>query len=65
MKNIKTISISIPNELILKRINSTSALKNLTRSILKVGINTENVNHYQFSRIEQMYSILGCVITEI
>ena len=63
--NIKTIKISIPSEMIVKRINTTPSLKNLTRSNLKVGDNTENVNHYQFSQIMRMFPICGCTVAEL
>ena len=60
--NIKTVTILISSVEILKKINSTPALKNLTRSNLVVGENTENVNHYQYAQILRMYPIVGCVL---
>jgi hypothetical protein len=63
--NIKFIKILIPNDLILKKINSTPALKNLTRLALKVGENIENVNHYQFSQLMRMFPIAGAFVEEV
>ena len=57
--NVKTIEVDIPNELILKKINTTPTLSRLFRSKLKVGKNTENVNHFQFSEIVRFMPILG------
>ena len=64
-KNIKQVKIVIPNETILKRVNSTPALKRLSRLNLVVGENFENVNHYQFSEMKRMYPILNIKITEL
>ena len=63
--NIKQVKIVIPNEVILKRVNSTSTLKRLSKLNLVVGENTENVNHYQFSEMKRMYPILGIDIIEL
>ena len=60
--NIKTVKIVIPNENILKRINSTPTLKRLSKLNLMVGENIENVNHYQFSEMQRMYPIIGVEI---
>jgi len=63
--NIKQVKIVIPNEVILKRVNSTPTLKRLSKLNLVVGENTENVNHYQFSEMKRMYPILGIDIIEL
>ena len=63
--NIKQVKIVIPNEVILKRVNSTPTLKRLSKLNLVVGENTENVNHYQFSEMKRMYPILGIDIVEL
>jgi hypothetical protein len=64
-QNVKTIKIIVPSEAVLKKINNTPALKNLSRLVLKVGENTERVNHYQFNQIMRMYPIIGCNISEM
>lgn len=63
--NIKQVKIVIPNETILKRVNSTPTLKRLSKLNLIVGENAENVNHYQFSEMKRMYQILGIEIIEV
>lgn len=63
--NLKQIKIIIPNEIILKTVNSIPTLKRLSRLSLVVGENIETVNHYQFSKIQRMYPILGIIIKEI
>ena len=42
-QNVKTVKITIPNEIVLKRINSTPSLNRLSRLILKVGENVDVV----------------------
>jgi hypothetical protein len=64
-QNVKTIKIIVPNEEVLKKINNTPTLKNLSRLVLNVGENIERVNHYQFSQIMRMFPIVGCNISEI
>lgn len=64
-QNVKTVKITIPNEIVLKRINSTPSLNRLSRLILKVGENLENVNHFQFSEQMRMFPIAGVKIEEI
>ena len=64
-RNVKTVKITIPNEMVLKRINSTPALNRLSRLILKVGENLENVNHYQFAQQMRMFPIAGAKIEEV
>lgn len=63
--NTLTINIYVPCEKVLNRINTTPALKNLTRLNLIIGNNKETVNHYQYSKINNMFPLLGCVITKI
>ena len=64
-KNIKQVKIVIPNDIILKRVNSTPTLKRISRLNLVVGENIESVNHFQFSEMQRMYPILGIEITEL
>lgn len=64
-QNIKTVRITIPNEVVLKRVNTTPALSRLTRLHLIVGENIENVNHYQYSELMRMFPIAGCKVEEI
>jgi hypothetical protein len=64
-QNVKTVEITVPNEKILQRIKSTPALRSLSRLELKVGVNTENVNHFQFNNMMRMFPIAGCQIKEI
>ena len=64
-KNVKEISINIPNEHILKRVMSTPTLNRLVRTELKVGQNIERVNHKQYSDIMRLYPMLGIEITEL
>lgn len=56
-RNIKTIKLYIPNELILKKIKSTPTLNQWFRNELKVGDNIENVNHVQFHNIMRLFSL--------
>ena len=65
MRNVKTVKITIPNERVLKRINSTPALNRLSRLVLRVGENVENVNHYQFAEQMRMFPIAGAKIEEV
>ncbi len=64
-KNIITVRITVPNEMVLNRINSTSALSKLSRLKLKVGANTEQVNHFQYSEQMRMFPVCGCKIEKI
>lgn len=64
-RNIKTVKITIPNESVLKKINSTPTLKRLSRLTLKVGENIERVNHYQFSELKRMFPIAGAYVEEV
>ena len=49
----------------LKKINNTPALKNLSRLILRVGENLENVNHFQFNEQMRMFPLAGAKIEEV
>jgi len=53
-KNVKEITVTVPSEAHLKRINSTPALKNLFRNGLVVGDNLLRVNHFNYSEINRM-----------
>ncbi len=61
-RNVKTIIINVPSEAHLLKINSTFALKRLFRESLKVGNNTLNVNHFNYSEIIRMQCSLFTVI---
>jgi len=63
--NIKTVKITVPSERVLKMIKTTPALKDLTRLDLQVGGNIERVNHYQFFKLQQMFTLVGCQVEEI
>ena len=63
--NTLKINIYIPCEKVLNKIKTTPALNQLTRVNLVVGNNKETVNHYQYSRINNMFPLLGCIITKI
>ena len=64
-KNVKTVKITIPNEQLLRKINSTPSLNRLSRLALKVGENIENVNHAQFADMVRLYPLLGVTVREI
>lgn len=64
-KNIKKVKITIPNDVILKKIITTPALNKLSRIKLLVGDNIEHVNHYQFSELMRMFPIVGASVEEI
>ena len=64
-RNIKTVKITVPNEQILKRINSTPALSRLSRIKLQVGENIENVNHAQFADMVRIYQYIGVTVEEV
>ena len=63
-RNIKTVKITIPNEEILKRINSTPTFSRLSRLKLKVGENVENVNHKQYADMKRLYPMMGVSVEE-
>ena len=63
--NIKTVRITVPNEQILKRLNSTPTFNRLSRLKLEVGENIENVNHKQFADMVRLYSLIGVTIEEV
>ena len=64
-KNIKTVKIIVPNERVLKRLNSTPTFNRLSRLKLKVGENVENVNHKQFSDMNGLYPMINVSVEEI
>jgi hypothetical protein len=64
-KNIKTIEIIVPNELILDKIVKTPTFAKLSKMKLKVGSNVENVNHYQYSNMVRLYSLIGVKVNEV
>lgn len=64
-KNVKTVKITIPSDVVLKRINSTPTLSRLSKLVLNVGENIEKVNHFQFAEQMRMFPIVGVKIIEI
>ena len=64
-KNIKTVKIIVPNERVLKRLNSTPTFNRLSRLKLNVGENVENVNHRQYADMNRLYPMIGVSIEEI
>ena len=65
VRNIKTVKITVPNEQILKRLNSTPTFSRLSRLRLNVGENIENVNHRQYADMNRLYPIIGVSVEEI
>lgn len=63
--NVKTVKITIPNEQILRRINSTPTFSRLSRLKLKVGDNIERVNHKQYSDMVRLYPLLNVTVQEL
>ena len=63
--NLKTVVITIPSESVLSLIKKTPTLSKLTRIELKVGENTERVNHYQFSALARMFPMAGAKVNEV
>jgi hypothetical protein len=61
----KNISITVPNELILKRLKNTPTFNRLSRLNLKVGINFETVNFKQFADMQRLYPLINVEIKEI
>jgi hypothetical protein len=64
-RNIKTVKITVPNEHILNRLNSTPTFNRLSRLKLQVGKNIENVNHAQFADMVRLYPLLGVTVEEV
>lgn len=64
-RNVKTVKIIVPNEQILKRLNSIPTFSRLSRLTLKVGENIENVNHTQFSDMVRLYPMIGVTVEEL
>lgn len=65
VRNIKAIKITVPNEQILKRLNSTPTFNRLSRLKLQVGENFENVNHAQFADMVRLYPLIGVTVEEV
>ena len=65
IKTVKTVKIAVPNEQILKRLNSTPTFNRLSRLKLQVGENIENVNHAQFADMVRLYPLIGVTIEEV
>ena len=65
VRNIKTVKITVPNEQILKRLNSTPTFNRLSRLKLQVGENIENVNHKQFADMVRIYPLIGVTVEEV
>jgi len=63
--NIKTFKITVPDEQILKRLNSTPTFNRLSRLKLQVGENIENVNHAQFADMVRLYSLIGVTVEDV
>jgi len=54
MRNIKTIKVIVLDSRYLKLLNNTPTYKNLFLKPLQSGENEMNVNHYTFSKINQL-----------
>ena len=65
IKTVKTVKITVPNEQILKRLNSTPTFNRLSRLKLQVGENIENVNHAQFADMVRLYPLIGVTVEEV
>lgn len=65
IRNIKTVKITVPNEQILKRLNTTPTFSRLSRLKLRVGENIENVNHKQFADMVRLYPLIGVNVEEV
>ena len=63
--NTKKVNINVPNEQILKRLNSTPTFNRLSRLVLKVGDNAETVNHKQYSDMVRLYPLINVTVTEL
>lgn len=65
VRNLKTVKITVPNERILKKLNSTPTFNRLSRLKLQVGENTENVNNKQFADMTRLYPLIGVTVEEV
>ena len=63
--NTKKVNINVPNERILKRLNSTPTFNRLSRLKLKVGDNVETVNHKQYADMARLYPLINVNLTEL
>lgn len=64
MRNKKEITINVPNEQVLIKLNSTPTFNRLSRLNLKVGDNIEVVNHKQFADMIRLYPLIGVKVYE-
>ena len=64
-RNFKTVKITIPNEAVLRKINTIPTFSRLSRNSLTVGENFETVNHKQFTDQMRLYPIAGAKIEDI
>jgi hypothetical protein len=64
-KNLKKVRITIPNDEVLKNVNKTPLIRDLSRLRLQVGENTESVNNVQYSRMMRLYPLVGAEIKQI
>lgn len=65
VRNIKTVKITVPNDRVLNRLNSTPTFSRLSRLRLNVGENIENVNHKQFSDMNRLYPMINVSVEEV
>lgn len=64
MKNTKSITIEVPSQQILNRINSIPTFNRLSRLSLKVGKNTEVVNHKQYADMVRLFPLINVKVYE-
>lgn len=64
-RNVKTVKITVPDEISLKKVTTIPTFNRLSRLKLKIGDNIETVNHQQFSDMVRLYPIAGVKIEEI
>ena len=64
-RNVKKVKITVPNEAALRMVNKTPTFRQLSKYELKLGVNFEYVNHYQFSRMENSYPMIGISVEEV
>jgi hypothetical protein len=65
MKNTINVKISIPNEMVLKRLLFTPVFQRLTKIKLKLGDNFETVNHFQYSEQVRLFTIGGATVEKV
>ena len=64
MANTKSITIEVPNEQVLARLNSTPTFNRLSRLSLKVGKNVEIVNHKQYADMIRLFPLINVSVYE-